>query len=375
MPDSASSQSRIAELDGLRGLAIALVYVHHFVIPLCGNAPGSPGAYVAAALTLTYTGVDLFFVLSGFLIGGILLDHRDSPALLRTFYLRRFARIVPLALLCILAVLGAQAAGLYGPAEGREPWAWPVYALFMTNLWMAGTLDWGYRPLAPLWSLGIEEQFYLLTPGLVRLVSRKNILRLLLTFVGLAPLLRLGLMAINRDWSFAASLLPFGRMDCIGAGFVVAWLVRAAVVRAWGDRHQVALLGCLLPAAAGLAILTRLHAGNASPPMAAGGYTVTALFYGLILLLTLASPGAAWTRLLRWAPLVQLGRWSYFVYLFQGLATGLTVGLLFHHRLAVIAPDNWLQLVTGAAGLLLAAALSWKFFEAPLVRWGQRHSY
>ena len=72
---------------------------------------------------------------------------------------------------------------------------------------------------------------------------------------------------------------------------------------------------------------------------------------------------------------MQLGRWSYFVYLFQGLAAGLTVGLVFQQRLAVIAPASWLQLTVGAAGLLLVATLSGKYFEAPLIRWGQRHAY
>ena len=356
-------------------MAILGVLVHHFVVPLCGNAIASPGAYLAAALRLSYTGVDLFFVLSGFLIGGILLDHRDSPALLRTFYLRRFVRIVPLALLCIVVILGAQAAGLYGPPEGRPPWPWAVYVFFLTNLWMAGTLDWGYRPLATLWSLGIEEQFYLVAPWLVLLVPRFRLPWLLLAFVILAPVARLTLTLIYADWSFAASLLPFGRMDCIGAGFAVAWVVRNSTARAWCDQHRTALLASLMLSMAGLAWLTRLDATNAGRTMAIGGYSVVTVFYSLLLLLTLISPATRWTRLLSFRPLVQLGRWSYFVYLFQGFAISLTVGLLFHHRLAVINPTGWLQLAAGTAGLLLAAAVSAKYFEAPLIHWGRRHSY
>src|SRR5471032_1355572 len=140
---------RIRHLDGLRGCAIALVLVHHFVAPLLGNVPASPGAYVAAVLTLSYTGVDLFFVLSGYLIGGILLDHRDSPRLYGTFYARRAARILPLAGLCVAVILAAQRAGLYGagPAEGGAPWPVAAYLLFATNLSMTWASDWGYRPL------------------------------------------------------------------------------------------------------------------------------------------------------------------------------------------------------------------------------------
>lgn len=354
---------------------MALVLVHHFVVPLCGSKIGSPGAYVAVALGLSYTGVDLFFVLSGYLIGGILLDHRDSPALMRTFYLRRFARIVPLALLCVALVLGAQAAGLYGPPEGRDPWAWPVYAGFLTNLWMAATLDWGYHPLAPLWSLGIEEQFYLVAPWLLRLVPRRHTLQLLIAFVLLAPVFRLTVLALNRDAALAASLFPLGRTDCIGAGFIVAWLVRDLRATTWCDRHQAILWGGLAFAAAGLAWLTRQRAGNASQLMAAGGYVVVAFFYALVLLLTLLAPRAWWTQVLGWRPLVQLGQWSYCLYLFQGLLIGLTVGLIFHRRLEVSPPSTWWQLMIGAGGLVLAAGLSARYFEAPLMRWGRRHAY
>ncbi len=362
-------------LDGLRGVAIAAVLIHHYVIPMLDGTPGSPGAYVGAALRLTYTGVDLFFVLSGFLIGGILLDHRESPALLPVFYLRRFARIVPLAFLCIAVTLGAQAAGWYGAPEGGEPWPVAVYAFFATNLWMAGTLDWGYRPLAALWSLGIEEQFYLVAPWLVLSVPHPRMPRLLLALLIIAPLFRVGVTLQHSDWAFAACLLPMGRTDCIGAGFWVAWAVRDPAARAWCERRRRLLFGAMLCASAGMLTLTRLGASNASGTMALGGYSVVAAFYALILLFTVIPTQTFWTRLLAFAPLRQLGRWSYFVYLFQGLAVGLTAGVLFHHRLAVISPASWLQLAVGLAGLLLAAGLSFRFFETPLLRWGQRHSY
>jgi peptidoglycan/LPS O-acetylase OafA/YrhL len=155
---------RLLHLDGLRGIAIGLVLIHHFVVPLFGNVPGSPGGYLGAAFTLSYTGVDLFFVLSGYLIGGILLDHRDSPRLFATFYIRRATRILPLAAVCIAVILGSQAIGLYAAPEGGRPWPTAVYLLFATNLSMVRANDWGYRPLSHLWSLAIEEQFYLLAP-------------------------------------------------------------------------------------------------------------------------------------------------------------------------------------------------------------------
>lgn len=87
---------RIPELDGIRGVAIGLVLLWHYAIGPIQAIPGTFLAYLQACGRLTWTGVDLFFVLSGFLIGGILLDSRDSPNYFRGFYWRRFFRIVPL---------------------------------------------------------------------------------------------------------------------------------------------------------------------------------------------------------------------------------------------------------------------------------------
>jgi peptidoglycan/LPS O-acetylase OafA/YrhL len=83
---------RIPELDGIRGLAILLVLILHYIV----EGLGSSHSFAAQALRLSWSGVDLFFVLSGFLIGGILLDAKQSDAYYRTFYLRRISRILPL---------------------------------------------------------------------------------------------------------------------------------------------------------------------------------------------------------------------------------------------------------------------------------------
>lgn len=362
-------------LDGLRGVAIAAVLIHHFATPLLDGPPGSASAFANAALRLSYTGVDLFFVLSGYLIGGVLLDHRESPSLLGTFYLRRTARIMPLAFLCIGVTLAAQAAGWFGPPAGGEPWPVAVYAAFVPNLWMAATLDWGYRPLSVLWSLGIEEQFYLVAPWLILLVPRPTLPRFLLGLVIVAPVFRLGLISLNPDWAFAASLLPFGRTDCLGAGLLLAWMVREPAARDWGERQRAWLLALLALAAAGMVALTWLGASNAGRVMALGGYTVAAVFYALVLWFTVVPLRPGWTHWLVFRPLVQLGRWSYFIYLFHGLGVGLAVGLLFHGRFAVISPSNVWQLLAGLTGVFAAAALSMRFIEAPFLRWAHRRGY
>ena len=366
---------RVRHLDGLRGIAIGLVLVHHFIPPLLNHVPGSPGAYVAATLTLAYTGVDLFFVLSGYLIGGILFDHRDSPRLFATFYARRSARILPLAAICIALILGAQRAGLYGPAEGGAPWPVATYMLFATNLLMAWANDWGYRPLSPLWSLAIEEQFYLFAPWLVRRVTRERLPGLLLGFIVAAPFFRIVLLGLHREWAFASAMLPFGRMDCLGTGLLVAWLVRSPGARRWCESHQAVLLGTIALAAVGCAVLTKAQAANGGFSMAAGGYTVVATFYASILLFCETHRDSAFNRVLGFAPLVLLGRYSYFLYLFQGFAIGLTVSLVFHRQLTITLPATWLQLTVGLGGLLGLAAASWRWIESPLLAFGRQRTY
>ena len=95
--------AHIPELDGMRGVAIAMVLMfHYFYVPAI-LTPGGLAWHVSAPLRLGWTGVDLFFVLSGFLIGGILLDARGSSSYFKPFYTRRFFRIVPLYALVICA--------------------------------------------------------------------------------------------------------------------------------------------------------------------------------------------------------------------------------------------------------------------------------
>ena len=96
-PDRGGLPQRIPELDGVRGIAILLVVIWHYWIALVINDPLS-GLYgaVVKSLYLTWSGVDLFFVLSGFLIGGILLDNREAPGYFKAFYARRVCRIFPL---------------------------------------------------------------------------------------------------------------------------------------------------------------------------------------------------------------------------------------------------------------------------------------
>lgn len=369
------SGPRVLHLDGLRGLAVIAVIVTHFFIPHLSNEVASIGAYLSVTLTLAYTGVDLFFVLSGYLIGGILLEHLESPRLMPAFYIRRAARILPLGFLCIFAAVSADAWGISEWREGGPPWPLPVYLSFSTNLWMAQALDWGFRPLSHLWSLGIEEQFYLLVPILIRLVPVRRIPWMIGSLIIFAPVSRWLIVGQTPDHSLAAGMLPFCRSDGLGLGMLVAWIVRSPAAIQWCRNRSGVLVAILAATTLGCILLTKVRAGNGSFLMAMGGYSVVALFYAAILLyLELNRDGRA-ARMLTYAPLRLIGRYSYFLYLFQGLIICLAVGVFFHGRFALVLPVNLVQVLVGLTALVGTSALSWRYLESPILILGRRFSY
>ena len=161
---SNGKQPRVPELDGLRGFAILLVIsIHYFYNP----GPNLPRGlhYLQSFFALGWTGVDLFFVLSGFLIGGILLDVRASPDYFKTFYIRRFFRIVPLYylwLFCLIALVFLGHSFFPSQTQSTQPAIdWQIWAhfLFLQNLWSNHYSTLAGWWLAVTWSLAIEEQF------------------------------------------------------------------------------------------------------------------------------------------------------------------------------------------------------------------------
>jgi len=150
---------RISQLDGVRGVAILLVLVYHYFTCQIVAEPGTLLSYLNRATSLTWSGVDLFFVLSGFLIAGILLDHRDTANYFRVFYLRRACRILPLHVLllglfvCFLATpmaVSPRFEWVFG-----QPFPLVSYATFTQNILMGIRGDFGPHWLGVTWSLAV----------------------------------------------------------------------------------------------------------------------------------------------------------------------------------------------------------------------------
>jgi peptidoglycan/LPS O-acetylase OafA/YrhL len=365
-------RGRIPALDGLRGIAILLVLLWH--AGFNGSFPGIWSSVFALG-RLTWSGVDLFFVLSGFLIGGILLDARDSTRYFRTFYLRRAFRILPL-----YGVI----TGLYVFRRLLSPSASVIiplisYPTFTQNFWMAYFATWGGTVMTVTWSLAVEEQFYLTIPLLVRKLTKAGLVWVLAFVVVGAPILRTLILLNFEHGRFADYVLMPCRADALCLGVFAALLVRHP--EAWG--FVLAKRNWLRGIAAGLLVslgwLALEKYGWSATPMVTFGYSLLALFYTCCLLMALIETGTV-NRILcnRW--LMGLGGIAYCVYLvhvpfFQAGDT-LAAHLPVFSRLPIPYIVRALACRSLAVILILAVAkLSWRFLERPLLLRGHAYKY
>ncbi|HMD61435.1 MAG TPA: acyltransferase [Opitutaceae bacterium] len=359
-------------LDGLRGLAIAGVLWLHLVQAYLPPGRGSWLGWLRAGTGLSWAGVDLFFVLSGFFIGGILIDQRDSPRLVRVFYLRRAVRILPLYYVTLAAAAAAIFAGLPGSFHLFPPW---VYALFLTNFAIAAAKAWDWLPLSVLWTLAVEEQFYITAPWVVRAIPRPLIPWLAAGLAGAAELARATALLVHPGGQFSLHVLTPFRMDTLSLGVLAAWAVRSGAAEPFFARLAAHWRTWLVLGLALLGGLDLLQPSQGSQPLVLFGYLLIAMVFTLVVLVVakLRPPGLCGFLELR--PLVHLGRHSYFVYLWHGLLGASLIRW-------IGGPDFTLDSLAGTGIVLLglgatwlAAAASWRWFEGPLVAWGQRQAY
>jgi peptidoglycan/LPS O-acetylase OafA/YrhL len=347
--------ARIPALDGLRGLAITLVLFYHTVFLMAGGFRFRRFQWLRFA-GLGWSGVDLFFVLSGFLIGGILIDVSDSKGYFKPFYMLRIYRILPLyvALLLIIRLSSL----LHLPiAQNGIPAVY--YASLTQNFWMAIHGEFGSIALGVTWSLAIEEQFYVTLPVIIRFVSRPALVVIACAAVIAAPLIR-G-MLLSRGNAFATYVLLPCRIDALALGVLAALIQREQPVWRWVQKHA-AWLGAPL-FLFGITIFVAVD-----PYTAIGGntlrYSLFAFFYFVLLLLVIADNrlGGAFS----WAPLRYAGTIAYGLYLFHFPLIHEAMNTTF--RLPIRA-------LIGISLTLGLASLSWFYFETPLVRRGHRYSY
>ena len=363
----------VPALDGIRGLAILMVMVYHLTL-LPGRA-GIDRAWAAVA-AFGWAGVDLFFVLSGFLITGILCEARGGHpgAYFRNFYARRTLRIFPLyyavmvLLLVVLPRLPHPQAARYGEVGGEQLWYWTYLSNFAIGLrheWNLGSID-------VSWSLAIEEQFYLVWPAVVLLLGRRALMSFCAAVVAVAVLSRTAL-TLGGGHPIAISVLTPCRMDALALGAFLALAVR-------GPGGVAALVSrARLGAVVSLLLLVPLFVaqgpkwGVVHGPGQMIGYSLLGVFYACILLLAVSRPGRSpLNRLFSQRWLTTFGRYSYALYLFHlPIGVCLRESVLRPGRIPALLGSHLPgQLLFYAAGIglsLAAALVSWRFYESPLL--------
>lgn len=342
----------IAELDGLRGIAILLVIVHRFW-PRSATGPWADAAGAG------WIGVDLFFVISGFLIAGILLDTRGEPGYFRNFYARRILRIFPLYYLFVGGVLVA----FSGSAEFREHSGSPIWYLVHLGNMPEAMLDndvpyW----LAPVWSLAIEEQFYLTFPLVVAVVRPERLGRVLVAMIIAAPLIRLGTMLAAPERERIQYLFTLCRLDTIAVGCLLAVIFRSVDLEKWRVPivRSAAVIVCV---AALFALDTGLD--RTTPLGRTLGYTVVAFACASVVALVVLFREQHETAALRFAPLAYLGKLCFGLYLLHRPAD--TIVSAAAAKVGLGDHQLWLLPAKLALAVVLAT-ISWRLLERPFLK-------
>jgi peptidoglycan/LPS O-acetylase OafA/YrhL len=366
--------SHYVELDGLRGIAILLVLIWHYIPGQVITQPGTWPSYVMRLLSFAWEGVDIFFVLSGFLVGGMLIKCRDEKQRTSGVLVRRFFRIVPLyffSLILFLIVLEVV------PPVSESTWlldqpipTWS-FILFLQNYLMAISGSHGANWLGITWSLALEIQFYLFLAILISLCPTDRLFRVLLGLIFFSLVARVGFAVQGPAGAFIGFLSLPTRMDSVLTG-VVALLVLKD--HSWLDRIKESsrvVLVFILTSYTIVVLLCAFGEGIASTGMSLVGHFLVAIATALLIVLLLSQSDGVCRKFFRQKALVFLGSVSYGVYLIHQPIAGL-IYLEFRNKAPSIelAQDASLTLLCLVVTLVLAQ-LSLKYFESPMIAYGR----
>ncbi|HKV47561.1 MAG TPA: acyltransferase [Candidatus Acidoferrales bacterium] len=343
----------IPQLDVLRGIAVLTVIGYHGLHLI-------PHLHLNVVLGTGYVGVDLFFVLSGFLITGILVRTKDSPNYFRNFYARRALRIWPVYYLLLLFTFIALP--LIHPQSTAVIFAkshpWESYPFFLQNFAVTGN---SFGTLTATWSLAIEEQFYLVWPLVIFLAPPR-----LLKPIAVGALF----LSVAARWSVQYGLIPsviiytntLTRLDGLALGALLAlWIPQARKTTV----RLVAMIGLLLTTPIALA-LGYMHPGHWS------FFAVVSACFACLLLLAIQIDVLSKLRFLRYT-----GKISYCLYLVH-VPVFMLAEMSTVRRLAPFRPGTAGDAILFLASILVCygiAAASWTFLESKFLRLKDRFNY
>lgn len=354
-------------LDGLRGFALSMVLIGHVVVFLPHGPLLSLFHFSTNALLIS---LDLFFVLSGFLITAILIRTRDGRGYFRNFYVRRVLRIFPIYFLLLVAYFFVRPLLPGGPPPWQEnldkETAW--FFLYVQNLvmaWRGEGIGWG--GLYHSFSLAIEEQFYLLWPFFVWLVPPRRLLHFCLTVCAASLVYKTWMWLNGASWWYLY-VHTLTRLHALAAGgALAAWLIiHKGAMPPW-LRPAGVIAGVSIPliiVAAATGLISRIDFAVLL------NYAAPVLFAWMLMSLMLSSPQQPLRRLLQQRVMILLGRYSYGLYLIHQptLYEVRRILLPIWEPVMGVHAAVWLSGLIGMALALPMAVAVYHAFELPILR-------
>jgi peptidoglycan/LPS O-acetylase OafA/YrhL len=307
-----STSRSIPSLDGLRAVSVALVIFSHSLAYIHGEPRTFPFTQISE---LGKTGVDVFFVISGFLITGLLLKEAEAPVAyrLKRFYLRRFFRIFPPFYL-FLGVAWIVLKSIRGPLDYRD---------FAT----AATYTYNYLPHSPawllthIWSLSLEEQFYILWPPLLLMLGKEKSAVVAIAAILISPALRFFTYVLAPVLRGNEAMMLHTRLDTIMFGCAMALLWTDDRFNRWVARlarPSLVALSIVYIAIVSPFLSTRFRAHYDWTV----GFGLEGVFISIVMIYVVRAPSSGFGRFLNWKAVRHIGVISYGIYLWQQMFTG-----------------------------------------------------
>ena len=358
-------RGQIPELNALRAFGLTMVILAH-------TWPHE-SVRVWNVLQLAWTLMDAFFVLSGFLITGILLDSRSRPDYYRSYYVRRALRILPVYYLLIGVLTFGSLLG-QGYRDMLRDWGSPWW--FFVYLGNVPTALKGVWPLAargsyvPLWSLQVEEQFYLLLPLLIHKVRLTSLARSLLIVACLSPIIRVVIYLLDPSNTPAQYVLLPCRMEGLAFG---AWIAVRCRLGPWNiSKRRLTVMSIALLAVTYLCAALSGYAHTTAFNRTIG-FLLSPLAWAHVVLWLILFRGSRLTACLRLSAVQHLGQISYTGYLFHWPLAAAIVAAA-----GAVGADSlrqgYLKVIAVYVVTIACASLSWRYFEAPILNLKHRLS-
>src|ERR1043166_4192586 len=348
-----SDTPRIKELDGLRAIAITMVVAWHYL-----GITGGDGSLQWRALWIGQSGVDLFFVLSGYLISGILLRGKKTANYFSTFYLRRAFRILPIYFGMVALYVAGRQSGIFPYLFSGQIPTW-TYVAGVQNFWMAALDTYGAPWLGATWSLAIEEEFYLLFPLVGYLISPRTLFRVLIAILLLCPIARI----FARDIGYGTYVLMPLRADILAVGALIALLQYTDAVTELVRR--IVRIAFLL--SAGFFPIFAWMIAPTNEGMAIWGHTYLVVLYGAALFLAIDGAGSPRLTWLRSRPAAAIAQISYALYLVHGPVL-ITTFAAVRSAPTQSHPAGYLLIAAATTVSIALCWLSYRLIENPLIR-------